>query len=239
MVSMRGLCGVLGGLVVGCGPGGGKRPCAADHEAEILVMGDSILAYHADDCASIADVASEALDRPVANAARSGARIAPGGLYAFGDIRNQYEDGDWDWVVLEGGVNDLRGRCGREERVAEVIDELVSEDGAQGEVPDLVDQALTDGAQVALLTLYELPESASFGFGKCGDALDELHARYARVADTRDDVVLVEMGAVMHPETTPEAYRGDGVHPTELGSALVGEWLAEALVGFEEARTGP
>ena len=148
-------------VACGCPAGFGPRPCSADKdEAEILAIGDSILAFHSGSCASIPDVAGETLGRPVRNAAKSGAKVSPGFGHIWGDIRNQYLEGDWDWVVVEGGVNDLNNDCDCGE-CSEVLDSLVSEDGAAGDVPQLVHRALDDGARVALMGYYDVPESAS------------------------------------------------------------------------------
>jgi lysophospholipase L1-like esterase len=218
-------------LPCGCGPGFGARPCSAD-DASILVTGDSILAYHADSCGSVADVASEALGRPIHNAARSGARVSPGPTWLWGDIREQVTPGDWDWVVVEGGIDDLLGdcECGG---CTDVLDELVSADGARGEVPALVDQALADGARVALVGYYDPFLNARGGYGACGAALDTLRTRYRHIAAQRDGVIVVEPQDVMSPDDTPDAYLPDGIHPSREGSARLGLQLAEAIAAAE------
>ena len=215
-------------LISGCGPGAGERPCSAPGDADVLVLGDSIVAYHAEQCSSIADVVAEEMDLSVRNEAKSGARLTAGPLYGFGEIYDQYEPGSWPLVIIEGGVNDLRGRCGKK-RGAEIVDELSSADGQTGDMPGLVDQALADGAQVVVLGYYAMFDDASFKFGRCNPELEELNARYAEMAEVRPDVWFVDPRDVVSPETTPGAYQSDGVHPTKTGSRLIGELLAETL----------
>jgi len=82
---------------------------------------------------------------------------------------------------------------------------------------------------------YPLFDDASFGFGRCNPEVDELRSRYAALAGSRDDVRFVDPGTVTSPDDTPEAYRDDGVHPTEEGSRLVGELLADAILAYERS----
>ncbi|MBX2802223.1 MAG: SGNH/GDSL hydrolase family protein [Myxococcales bacterium] len=229
------VCAVIGLALAasGCAAGFGPRPCnVKPDEAEIVVIGDSILAFHAGSCASAPDVLGEELERPVRNAAKSGAKVAPGFAYIFGDIRNQYESSDWDWVVVEGGINDLVNDCDCGE-CDEVLDTLASEDGSSGEVPALVDAALADGARVALMGYYVMPQSASWGFGRCGEAIGALRDRYQRVADSRDDVIFVDPAEVMSFDADPDAYHRDEIHPSERGSVLLGQQLADAIRAAE------
>ncbi|MEM6927838.1 MAG: SGNH/GDSL hydrolase family protein, partial [Myxococcota bacterium] len=78
-------------LVAGC-LRGGPRPCS-DQDSDILVIGDSVLRFHSEACASVPDVLGERLGRSVRNEAVKGARVTAGPLYAFGDLHGQYEVG--------------------------------------------------------------------------------------------------------------------------------------------------
>jgi len=135
-------------------------------------------------------------------------------------------------AIGEGGVNDLRGRCGTE-RGPEIVDELVSEDGARGEVAALVDRALDDGARVVLVGYHPMPEHAKFKFDACNPELQSLRGRYAALADARHDVVFVDPAQVVDPERTPQAYEQDGVHPSPDGSERIGRLVADALEGLQ------
>ena len=106
----------------------GPAPRAGD----ILVIGDSVMAWNAPRGASIPQVMAARLGREVTSRAVSGAQFAndSGLASAVGfDIRAQYPGGRWNWVVLDGGANDLGfgdcrcGACGAE------VDRLIAPDG--------------------------------------------------------------------------------------------------------------
>jgi len=215
-------------FAVGCGAAFGKARCAANPVGDLLVVGDSILFYNAPACASIGDVAGAALDMGVHVAAKTGAKVNPEGRYVFGDIREQYVSHPWRWLVLNGGINDLNQDCGCDE-CDHVLDSIVSEDGQTGDVPDLIDRATADGAQIVLVGYAELDPEASWGFGVCNDAADALETRYRRLAERRQDVVFVDPSDAISLAGTPEAYARDGVHPSEAGSAVIGQLVADAI----------
>jgi lysophospholipase L1-like esterase len=213
--------------LVGC-TAFGSRPCSVDDGAEILVVGDSILAWNANNCASAPDVLGTELDRPVQNASVSGATMSVDGRTLFRVVPEQYTDGGWDWVVAEGGINDLNGQCSCAD-CADELDRIVSADGSVGEMPELVDLALADGARVALVAYYDMSETAKWDFGLCRDWADQLEQRYRLVAESRMDVIFVDPAQVINPVDNPTAYDSDEVHPSEEGSELLGVLLAQAI----------
>jgi len=215
-------------LLAACGPGFGKARCASSPDADMLVMGDSILFYNAPSCASVGDVVAEELGRSVYIAAKTGAKVNPDGAYVFGDIREQYVSNDWEWLVLNGGLNDMNqdcdcGPCGA------VLDSIVTADGRRGDVPALIDKARADGARVALVGYAEVDPDAKWGFGACNDAILALEDRYRTLASQDEDVVFVDPSDAVSLEGTPDAYARDGVHPSEEGSAAMGRLVAEAI----------
>lgn len=221
-------------LLAGC-LRGGPRPCS-DAEGDILVLGDSILRFYSEDCASVPDRMASRLGRGVRNEAVKGAKVDASRGYWAGGLTDQYVLGSWDWVVLEGGVNDLRGSCGTAD-AAGLLDAIVSEDGASGAMPALVDRARADGPRVVLLGYYGLFDDAYFGFGDCNPELSELRRRYTAVAEARDGVVFVDPGTRIGPSSTPDAYRGDGIHPSEQGSRVLAELVVAAIETAEAADT--
>ena len=203
-------------------------------EIAILALGDSVLGWNAWSGESIPEVIGEILGRPVINAAAGGAHLshperasAADGL----DIRGQYFEGDWDWVVLDGGGNDLHDDCGCEE-CGEVLDDLVSADGRTGEIPEFVSGLIDGGTQVMLIGYYAVPSDAEFGFDRCVDEAAEHGRRLQAVAAGIDGVWFVSAGDVISPENTP-AYASDLVHPSPAGSRLVGEYVAAAIENAE------
>lgn len=219
-------------LLTACGPGFGKATCATAPAGDMTVMGDSILFFNAPGCASVGDVVGRELGLTVHVAAQTGAKVNPAGAYVFGDIREQYLSHDWEWVVLNGGLNDMNQDCNCDSCGA-VLDSIVTQDGQQGDIPTLVDRIRADGARVALVGYADVDPAAKWGFGGCNDAIDALESRYRTFADLHDDVVFVDPSDAVSFHGSPDAYATDGVHPSEDGSAVMGLLIAEAIAGSD------
>ncbi|MCB9663605.1 MAG: SGNH/GDSL hydrolase family protein [Alphaproteobacteria bacterium] len=212
---------------------------ALEGEPSLLTVGDSLLASHANLCASIPDAVSLELGRPGENRSVGGSRVL-GGDDA---IPGQVVAGDWDWVIVDGGGNDLNEVCATDGEAA-VIQELVDENGQEGAMPALVDRLVEGGARVALLGYYPMRDGALLGFDDCDAAFAELNQRYTDVAALREGVVFVDLGQAIDPEGTPSAYFLDGVHPSRYGATLAGELVARRIreaeqAGGEEASADP
>ncbi|MEO1238910.1 MAG: SGNH/GDSL hydrolase family protein [Pseudomonadota bacterium] len=204
---------------------------AALAQGPVLVMGDSIMAWNGS--ASLAAGVERRLNRPVENASVPGAQIAPRGLRRLVfDIGAQYQPGDWDWVVLNGGANDLMGSCGCQSCDA-VLDELVAPDGRRGEIAQIVDRLRRTGARVLYLGHYG-PSGRGGAFDACEDELTDLDARMARMARIVPELEFVDGGDVMSA-ATPADYDADNIHPSPRGSAKLGA-LAAAAIRRAEAR---
>ena len=191
----------------------------------ILVLGDSIMDWNVEEGTSIGHVVQERTEQPVTIRAVSGAHFASD---EDDDIRSQYVEGDWSWVVFTGGGNDLNDRCGCGD-CSGVLNELLSPDGASGAIVDAVDALRSTGVKVMFLTYYDLPPTAQFGFANCGDESEELALRASTMAQAREDVYWVDMGQVVFP-TDLSAFDEDHVHPSERGSALIGELVADVIM---------
>lgn len=205
------------------------RELAAKPDARMLAIGDSVVWWNAEQGASIPDAMAADLAEPVVHLAVPGAAIshADADMAAEGlDIRAQYRDRDWDWVVVEGGANDL-GDEGGARGCATVLDELVSADGRRGEIPELVGRIRSDGARVVALGYYELP-AGSEQDGFCGDSLSALSARIETMAALDPDVLFVAMADVVSP-ADPAAYDRDLVHPSARSSQMIGRRIADAI----------
>ncbi|GGD09866.1 SGNH/GDSL hydrolase family protein [Aquisalinus flavus] len=208
---------------------------SAKPEARILVIGDSVMWWNSDSGASVADGISESLGEPVVNLAVPGAAIShpdPAMAVEGLDIRAQYRDRDWQWVVVEGGANDL-GDEGGARGCAAVLDELVSEDGRRGEIPELVRRIRSTGARVVAMGYYDLPSSeASDGY--CGKTLSTLTQRIKSMARHDPDVLFVAMADVVSPSNSSD-YDPDGIHPSVRSSREIGGRIA-AAIGAAERR---
>ena len=200
----------------------------------ILVMGDSILDWNRGTGRSVADALGADLGRSVENASMSGARLMPRGF--LGRVRSipaQYARGDWSWVVLDGGANDLLRDCGCA-RCDAVLDRLITPDGQRGAIPTLIREVRAKGPRVLWMGYYG-PNGRGGAFDACEDELRELDARVAMLAARTEGVAFADAGDVMGPGNAGDYHR-DNVHPGPRGSARIGRHLAAAI---REAETGP
>lgn len=193
---------------------------------DILVIGDSVLAYNK---GALGDVIAAETNRKVVSRAALGARVvAPVAYSVLGlSIPGQLSRGPWNWVVLDGGANDLVGTCGCA-GCDDQVDALISANGASGAIPDFIAQARATGAQVLWMGYYQAPESASFK--NCRTALVEMERRIAIHAQSRDGVHFVDAEAVFDPANR-SLYAADMTHPSPEGSAVLGRFLAQSITG--------
>lgn len=214
------------------------RPLGSGTEVgEILAIGDSILTWNAGANATIPEVMSRELDRTVMSRAVSGAYIShpdPDEADERNEIRQQYVEGEWDWVVMDGGVNDLNVECGCGD-CGDVMDAMIGADGLSGEIPEFVRGLVASGSQVMYVGYYDLPNDAEFGFNRCGDEVDMLNARLDEMAETIAGVWYVSAGDAVVADGVA-AYDDDLIHPSVLGSARIGEHVARAIERIEGDR---
>lgn len=216
---------------------GADSTSASAPETSILALGDSVFDFYADTGASIPDVVGQTLGRGVLNAAESGARIShpdPSAVREGLDIRAQYREGDWAWVVFDGGGNDVGDECSCGACDA-VVDGLIGEDGRTGEIPDLAQGLAATGAQVVYVGYYDIPDDAD-AFGTCDVELNALNRRAGRMASALEGVWYVWSGEVVTPADR-SAYAADGFHPSERGARLIGEQVAAAIRAVEAGET--
>ncbi|QFU10065.1 GDSL-like Lipase/Acylhydrolase [Rhodobacteraceae bacterium THAF1] len=199
--------------------------CAGMARGDILVMGDSVLAWNGSQ--SVGDVVAARTGQRVVKGARSGARIVQPNplLRAAGlEIPRQYKRGSWDWVILNGGANDLSGSC-RCARCDAELNTLLTSDGRNGAIAQIVGQLRAMGAKVLIVGYYG-PSGRGGGMDACREELAELDARAGRLAARDPGVRFVETGQVM---TDPSLYDPDNVHPSPSGSAAIGALIVDAL----------
>ena len=109
----------------------------ADEGPRIQLLGDSLMATHMLTGRAVPNVLARTLGEAVDNNAITGAMIR--------GVSRQYQPGDLDWVVLNGGGNDLWLGCGCsvcEQRMSRII----SPDGTEGHLPELISRIRGDGA---------------------------------------------------------------------------------------------
>jgi lysophospholipase L1-like esterase len=167
------------------------------------------------------------LERDVVNRAALGAQIRAGGLSSLGglSIPDQLSAGPWNWIVMNGGANDLGFSCGCTRCDGE-IDLLISGDATTGAIPDLIARARAQGAKVLWAGYYRAPDTTSFR--GCRPGLVELERRIAIHARTTEGVFFFDTEDVLDP-AKPSLLDKDRTHPSVEGSAVIGRFLAREI----------
>ncbi|MDQ2091649.1 SGNH/GDSL hydrolase family protein [Marimonas arenosa] len=208
-------------LAAGCAPAPNRSG------GDILVIGDSVMASHRASRKDIGSVIRAVLDRQVTNRSAFGAQIRAGEVATrLGrSIPGQLPPGRWNWVVVNGGANDLGFSCGCTRCAAE-IDALISRDGTNGDIPDLANKARFQGANVLWVGYYKAPETTTFR--GCRPGLVEIEKRITAFAKSNEGVFFLDAEDVFDPPS-PELFDSDKTHPSAEGSARIGEALARLI----------
>ena len=156
---------------------------ASSEPAKILAIGDSLMAWHLISQTSISDAVATKLGEPVLSRAVAGAKIIHGlpisGALGL-KISKQFRDESWDWVIMNGGGNDLFlgcgcGKCDRR------MSRMISPNGAAGDIPSLVHKIRQTGARIVYIGYLRSPGVASV-IDECRAHGNELEGRLARMA---------------------------------------------------------
>lgn len=208
-------------------------PIPQPEEPRILAMGDSMMAWHNVSERSIADVVGRELGEPVENYAVSGARV----LYklpvsgAMGmEISKQYRPGNWDWVVLNGGGNDLWMGCGCGE-CHDKLNRMITLNGRGGEIAKTVVNLRKTGAQVVYVGYMRSPGRGSI-IDHCGEVAMEMEDRIAKLAAQVEGVHFVSL-TDMIPYGDLSYHGVDRIHPSLKGSREIGRRVAEVIRSVE------
>lgn len=211
-------------LVWGCGevaPSGGN--------ARFLMMGDSMFAVHRGSRKSVSDNLERMLDTAVIDRSVVGAQyLYPLPISGSLGLRigSQYAKGDWDWVILNGGGNDLWLACGC--RVCnDQLDRLISADGSKGEIVDVVTRARASGARVLYVGYLRTPGIPS-AIDHCAAYGNALEARLVRMARTDPGVSYLSIAGLV-PSGDRSFHDPDLIHPSHKGSAAIAQRIAAAV----------
>ncbi len=196
----------------------GSGAAVAQEAPRIQLLGDSMMATHRLIGRSIPDVLGRTLDVEIANQAASGAMIR--------GISRQYESGEYDWVVLNGGGNDMWLGCGCRE-CEERMDMVIGEDGMSGRLPQLVARILKDGAQVLYVGYLRSPGFSS-PIENCRDEGDEMERRVALMASKLRDTYHLS-NADLVPSGDRSFHAFDRIHPSIKGSRAIAQRIANFL----------
>ncbi|WP_146346348.1 GDSL-type esterase/lipase family protein [Phaeobacter marinintestinus] len=197
-------------------------------------MGDSLMSWHLGSTNSITDAVANELGEPVVNRSVGGARVLYG-LPVTGalgmKIENQYAKGDWDWVVLNGGGNDLWLGCGCFACDGK-LDKLIAPDGRRGEIARMVWELRETGARVIYVGYLRSPGRGSV-IEHCRDEGEELEARIDRLAALLPGVYFLSLADLV-PHGDRSYHSADMIHPSIKASTEIGKRVA-ALIEAEEA----
>lgn len=193
---------------------------AQTRSLKILVIGDSLFAWNRLMKGSVSDsialqTGAEVVDRSVVAS-----------FVLTGGIDRQFMDGDWDWVIMNGGGNDLWFGCGC--RACEAsLSKMISQDGRAGKIPDLISRILSTGAKVAYVGYLRSPEIVT-PIEHCKDEGDELESRIRKFADASSTTHFISLEDLVPP-------RGQGyfsfdlIHPSRTSSFLIGSRVSELV----------
>ena len=189
-------------------------------EAEILVIGDSVMWWHSEDDASVSHILAARLDTVVANLS------IPGAPFAAEDsdsIQAQYRPGPWDWVVMNGGANDL-GDCGCGSCL-DVVDTLISADARTGQIPGFVDGLRENGSNV-LLTGYYHVLTQTGSLEACVEEFRALNTRHDLLAERKEGV---EFAPVEDLILRRADFDEDLVHTSRRGTRKIADRIADVI----------
>ena len=216
----------------GCGESVRSEPAA-----RLLSMGDSMLAWNAASSNTIADEIEKEMGEPVIDRSVIGARFLYG-LPISGaaglNISKQYRPGNWDWIVLNGGGNDLWFGCGCA-LCDHTIDRMISKDSKSGKIPELVSRITARGARVIYVGYLHSPGSFSI-IDHCKGEDIELESRIANLAK-QDPAFFYLKNADLVPYGDLSCHEVDRIHPSVKASREIGR-LVSQLIYREDRRTG-
>ncbi|WP_242648563.1 SGNH/GDSL hydrolase family protein [Cognatishimia maritima] len=202
----------------------------------ILAMGDSMMAAHKVSGRAVADHVARALNEPIKDHSMIGASMS----YALPitgamglNISKQFRGGRWDWIVLNGGGNDLWLGCGCHS-CDNKMEKLISADGRIGKIPSLVARLRGSGAQVLWVGYLRSPGRGSPIEG-CREEGDELERRLATMAETTYGVHFVSIADLV--PFGDRSYHGiDMIHPSLKGSAEIGRRVSDYIRAVDPTR---
>ena len=201
----------------------------AGADDRILLLGDSMMSTNRGSGQSVAAVIRSALGQGVTDRSVPGARyfyaLPISGMAGF-RLTEQYRKGNWNWVVLNGGGNDLLVGCGCS-KCAKMLDRLVSKDGRNGVIPAFIAKIRKTGAKVLYVGYLRSPGVQS-PIKACKPAGNELDRRLAKMAGTDGGVTFLPMSDLV-PNGDTSFHHSDLIHPSAKGSRGIGMRIARVL----------
>lgn len=208
----------------GCGEAVSKNP-----DARILLLGDSMMASNALGGHTVANWIEAELHEDVIDRSVSGAKYfyyLPISGAAGLRLDAQYRPGKWDWIVLNGGGNDLLfgGGCGQS---TTQLDRLITPDGRHGAIPSFVANLRASGARVLYVGYLRNPGTAT-PIKACGPAGNEMDRRLAKMAALDKGVDFMALSDLV-PYGDISFHQLDRIHPSVKGSQAIAARIAEHI----------
>jgi hypothetical protein len=217
-------CGFVFGLVSACT----ERP-SSESTARMLMMGDSMLAWNGLSGQSVSHYLEDALGVSVIDRSVTASRmhyILPISGGQGMRIPSQYVPGKWDWVIMNGGGNDLIFGCGCGPCEG-TLNRLIAQDGRSGTIPEMVAKARFDGARVIFLGYMRTPGKDSIIDG-CRLIGNKFENRLQAMAELDDGVYFLSLKALV-PEGVLSFHAVDRVHPSPRGSQAIAGKIAALI----------
>lgn len=197
--------------------------------ARIITLGDSLLASNVGEKRSVSNMIEAELGVPVLDRSVVGAQmhymLPISGALGM-SIPKQFVPGPWEWVILNGGGNDLWLGCGCL-LCTGTMERLISADGKKGEIPKLVRRIRATNARVIYVGYLRSP-----GFGSpidhCKSLGDRMEARIGRMASADEGVTFLSLEDLV-PYGDKSYHSADRIHPSVKGSAAVGRRVADII----------
>ena len=208
---------------------GASTAYAQSGPLRILTIGDSLMAWHNLSKQAIPQNLARELGQSVKSRAVGGARI----LYALPltgamgmSIPKQYHRGKWDWVVVNGGGNDLWLGCGC--RACDTtMRRMISPDGRRGRIPGLVNTLRKSGARVIYVGYLRSPGVGS-AIDHCRDEGNEFDRRINNLANLDKDIHFLSLANLV-PYGDKSYHFDDLIHPSTKATAIIAKMIADII----------
>lgn len=211
-------------FAVGC-----TEAVTGDPDQQILLMGDSMMAVNAGSGNAVADALERELGKEVVDRSVTAARYfyyLPVSGSAGLKIEKQYRPGNWSWIIMNGGGNDLVFGCGC--FICDwQLNRLISEDGTEGAIPEFVNKMRQTGARVVYTGYLRSPGRWSIIDG-CRDEGNKLDGRLAQMAARDPGVYFVSLADLV-PNGDDSYFAIDLVHPSVKGSQAIAKRVADVI----------
>lgn len=185
---------------------------ALPYSGVILAIGDSLFDA-VDGCGDAPHLVGLALGERVRSEAAGGASLME-------DIPGQYVSEGWEWVIVNGGANDLD--CDSTAACSEVVDEL------EGVWHELIETIRDDGVRVVMVGYPQTKPGVEGGeiWDYGGEALMSM---MDAVASRYDGVFFADTRPVMDGSTNPELFAADQLHPSAAGAVVMAEVIVQVM----------